>query len=142
MAPVDHGKLRSHVDFVRSTVRKLEQLRAVGRDAFMSDEVAQAAATRWLQTAVEALIDMANHVIAREGLGVPRAYSDAMEILVRERILPAERRDTFLAMVRFRNRAVHLYDEVGADEIWRILQEDLGDFDVFIRAIVVRYFAD
>ncbi|MFZ0430071.1 MAG: DUF86 domain-containing protein [Acidobacteriota bacterium] len=142
MAPVDRGKLRSHVDFVRSTVRKLEQIRADGRDAFMSDEVAQAAATRWLQTAVEALIDMANHVIAREGLGVPRAYSDSMEILVRERILPAERRDTLLAMVRFRNRAVHLYDKVGADEVWRILQEDLGDFDVFIRAIVVRYFAD
>ena len=142
MAPIDRGKLRSHLDFVRGTVRKLERLRAEGRDAFMSDEVAQAAATRWLQTAIEALIDMANHVIARERLGVPRAYSEAMEILVREGILPAERRDTFLAMVRFRNRAVHLYDKVGADEIWRILQEDLGDFDVFIGATVARYFAD
>lgn len=72
MAPVDLAKLRSHVDFVRQTVGELEHLRGAGREAFLRDEVSQAAATRWLQTAVEAMIDIANHVIAREGLGVTR----------------------------------------------------------------------
>lgn len=141
MAPVDLAKLRSHVDFVRQTVGKLEHLRGAGREAFLRDEVSQAAATRWLQTAVEAMIDIANHVIAREGLGVPRAYSETMEILVRTGVLPEEHEPAFLAMVRFRNRVVHLYDEVDVLEIWRIPEEDLGDFDVFIAAIATRYFA-
>jgi len=86
------------------------------------------------------MIDIANHVIAREGLGVPRAYSETMEILVEEEILPGDRRDNFLAMVRFRNRVVHLYDEVHPDEIWNIIDSDLGDFDAFIAAVVARYF--
>lgn len=142
MAPVDRSKLRSHIDFVRGNLRRLTEIRGAGRSSFLRDELAQAAATRWLQTAVEALIDIANHVVAREGLGVPRAYSETMEILVREAVLPTDRRDSFLAMVRFRNRVVHLYDAVDSEEIWRILQEDLGDFEAFIAAIAARYFAD
>jgi len=142
VAPVDRSKLRSHIDFVRGNLRRLTEIRGAGRSSFLRDELAQAAATRWLQTAVEALIDIANHVVAREGLGVPRAYSETMEILVREAVLPTDRRDSFLAMVRFRNRVVHLYDAVDSEEIWRILQEDLGDFEAFIAAIAARYFAD
>lgn len=142
MPPVDRSKLRSHIDFVRGNLRRLTEIRGAGRSSFLRDELAQAAATRWLQTAVEALIDIANHVVAREGLGVPRAYSETMEILVREAVLPTDRRDSFLAMVRFRNRVVHLYDAVDSEEIWRILQEDLGDFEAFIAAIAARYFAD
>ena len=139
MAPVDRSKLRSHLDFVRGNVRKLEQLRNEGRQAFLGDDRSQAAATRWLQTAIEAVIDTANHVIAREGLGVPRAYSEAIEILVREAVLPTEHREAYLAMVRFRNRVVHLYDEVAPAEVWRIIEDDLGDFDAFISAIASRY---
>jgi uncharacterized protein YutE (UPF0331/DUF86 family) len=142
MPPVDHDKLRSHVDYVRGNLRRLEQLRESGRAQFLDDDVAQAAAARWLQTAVEAMIDMANHIIAREGLGVPRAYSETMEILLREGVLPGDRRDAFLAMVRFRNRVVHLYDEVDPEGIWTIIEDDLGDFDAFIAAIAARYFKE
>ena len=142
MAPVDRTKLRSHLDFVRKNLRMLEQLRGEGREAFLGDDKSQAAAARWLQTAIEAVIDIANHVIAREGLGVPRAYSETIEILAREGVLPADRRETFLAMVRFRNRVVHLYDEVAPGEVWRILEDDLGDFDAFIAVIASRYLAN
>jgi uncharacterized protein YutE (UPF0331/DUF86 family) len=43
-------------------------------------------------------------------------------------------------MVRFRNRAVHLYDRIDPREVWKILQEDLGDFELFIGAMVERFF--
>ncbi len=141
MAPVDRDKLRSHLDHIRGNIRRLSEIRAAGHDEFLADDVAQAAVTRWLQTAIEAMIDIANHVIAREGLGVPRSYADTMEILVGEGVLPREGRDRLGAMVRFRNRVVHLYDRVDADEIWRILDQDLADFEVFITAIVTRYFS-
>lgn len=139
MAPVDVGKLRAHLDFLRRTVRRLERVKSGGSDAFLNDEVLQAATIRWLQTAVEAVLDIANHVIAREGLGLPKAYSETIEILVRERVLPPEQRSTLLAMVRFRNRVVHPYDEVSPAEIWRIPDERLGDLEAFSRAVIARY---
>jgi uncharacterized protein YutE (UPF0331/DUF86 family) len=142
VAPIDLTKLRSHIDFVRANLRKLEMVHERGREEFLSDDIAQAAATRWLQTSIEALVDISNHIIAREGLGVPRAYADTVEILTREGVLPPDRRDALLSMVRFRNRIVHLYDEVSSDEVWRIVDRDLGDFEAFISAIAARYFAD
>lgn len=117
MAPVDREKLRSHLDHLRGDLRRLERIRDEGRSVFLEDEVAQAAETRRLQNAVEAMIDIANHVIAREGLGVPKASADSKEILVREGVLPADYRDTLVATVRFRNRVVHLYDQVDAEDI-------------------------
>jgi uncharacterized protein YutE (UPF0331/DUF86 family) len=141
MAPVDPDKLRHHLDYARANVRHLERIRAEGRAAFLGDERTQMAAIRWLQTAIEALLDSGHHVIAREGLGIPRQYADTIALLVEAGILPREDRDTFVSMVRFRNRAVHLYDEIAAEEVWKIVEDHLGDFDRFIGAIAGRYLA-
>ena len=142
MAPVDRDKLRSHIDFVRRTLRQLEEIRANGEDEFTAQPIVQAATIRYLQTGIEALLDMANHVISRAGLGLPKTYAEAMEILVHDGILPSSQRDTLLSMVRFRNRAVHLYDEIDPAEVWKILELHLGDFESFVGAMVRRYFAD
>lgn len=139
MVPVDRDKLRSHLDSLRGTMRRLEELKGRGRRHFLDDDVSQAAAARWLQTAVEAIIDIGNHIVAREGLGVPRAYADTVRILLDEGVIPGERSESFLAMVRFRNRLVHLYDHVLPEELWTIMDEDLGDFEAFIAAIVSGY---
>ncbi|HEV8239936.1 MAG TPA: DUF86 domain-containing protein [Thermoanaerobaculia bacterium] len=141
MAPVDADKVRQHVQYVRGTLLKLRQLHDQGRDAFVADSINEHAAVRLLHTAIEALIDIANHVIAREGLGIPRSYADTVKILTDEKILPAERKDTFLKMVRFRNRAVHLYDEIDPGEVFSILENDLDDFEAFLAPIIDRYLA-
>lgn len=141
MAPVDPDKLRHHLDYARSNVRHLERIRVEGREAFLAEERTQIAAVRWLQTAIEALLDCGHHVIAREGLGIPRQYSDTVVLLVDAGILPKQDRDVFVSMVRFRNRAVHLYDEIASEEVWKIIEEHLDDFDRFIGAIAGRYLA-
>lgn len=61
--------------------------------------------------------------------------------MTRQDVLPAGRRDAFLSTVRFHNRVLHLYDDVSADEIWRIIEVDFPDFDALISAIAARYFA-
>lgn len=114
-------------------------MRDEGREAFASRSINEAAAVHLLQTAISALIDIANHVIAREGLGIPRRYADTVNILTDAKILPAERKDTFLKMVRFRNRAVHFYDEIDPSEVFSILENDLDDFEAFLAPIVDRY---
>ncbi len=139
---VDREKLRQKIQFIRDAVRRLGEVRGKGREAFLADDLLQAAAVRWLQVGIEAVVDAANHIIAREGLGLPKTYSEAVEILAREKILPSDRAGTFVKMVRFRNRAVHLYDQIDAPEVFDIIENDLGDFEAFISAITTRYFSD
>lgn len=139
---VERDKVRDKLQFIRDNVAHLERIRGAGRDAFLDDRIAQAAATHLLQVAVEAMIDIANHVSARLRLGVPKTYRDAVDQLVEAGILPRAHQETFRRMVRFRNRAVHLYDRIDPEEVYEILENRLADFDRFAAAIVRRFFKD
>jgi len=44
-------------------------------------------------------------------------------------------------MVKFRNRVVRLYQKVDHDEVFNILQVNLGDFYRFIKAVVQNNFS-
>jgi uncharacterized protein YutE (UPF0331/DUF86 family) len=136
---VEPGKIRTKIQFIREAVRRLEEIHGRGREAFLSDPILQPAAERNLQVAIEAVLDTASHILAREGLAVPKTYREAMEVLLREGILPASHRESFLKMSSFRNRLVHIYDEVDPAEVFAILENHLGDFETFIKAIVQRY---
>lgn len=138
---IDRDKTRQKLHFIRDGVRRLEEIRARGREEFLEEPILLHASERCLQTAIEAMIEIAQHVVAREGLGLPKTYREAMDLLVQAGILPAEQRETFARMVKFRNRVVHLYDEIDPEEVFSILEDHLSDFESFTSAIVRRYFA-
>lgn len=142
MVPVDLGKLRHHIDYVRRTVRRLREISRKNRAEFLEDDVLQAASIRYLQTAIEAVLDIANHIVAREGLGVPKSYQEAVDLLIANGVLSSADESTYRGMVRFRNRAVHLYDEIDAGEIHEILTSHLDDFERFLGAVTSRYFSE
>ncbi|MGH9324683.1 MAG: type VII toxin-antitoxin system HepT family RNase toxin [Vicinamibacteria bacterium] len=142
MVPADKDRLRSRIDHVRSRVRRLKEIAETDRERFLGNDLLQAASVRYLQTGIEALLDIGNHLVAREGLGTPRSYQEVIDLLIEHGILRTEDRTTYREMVRFRNRAVHLYEEIDAAEIYQILQENLGDFETFVSAIVDRYFSE
>ena len=61
-----------------------------------------------LQRGVQAMLDLAAHVVAREGLGVPEDLSASFALLdERAGILDAELADRMRRMTGFRNVAVH-----------------------------------
>jgi len=74
MVPVEPDRLRPKIDHVRERLRRLRAVRDRGRETFLDDELLQDAAVRNLQTAIEAVLHMANHIVARGGLGIPDRY--------------------------------------------------------------------
>ncbi|QIA27731.1 DUF86 domain-containing protein [Thermaerobacter sp. PB12/4term] len=137
---IDREKVRDKLDFIRRNLVHLEALARRGPAALRDDKIAEAAAVHMLQTSIEAMIDVANHVVARLGLGVPRSYREAFDLLVQAGIFPAQHRAAFHRMVRFRNRAVHLCDRISPEEVHAILARPMGDFDLCIGAVVRRFF--
>lgn len=142
MAPVDLDKIRAHMAFIRGRVKALEGIAAGGRERFAEDEILQAAAVRYLHTAIEAMIDIANHIVARQGIGLPTSYREAIDLLVNEGVLPEGKREAFGRMVSFRNRAVHLYDSIEEEEVFKILSGHLEDFGIFVSAVAARFFEE
>ncbi len=136
---IDRDKVRDKVTFIRRNLDTLRELADTPRDEFSESSIHFHAAVRLLQTSVEAMIDTGSHIVAREGLGSPKSYGEVFDLLSSAGIIPTESLDKVKAMVRFRNRAVHLYGEMDVDHVYAILQNDLGDFDAFVGFVVSKY---
>lgn len=138
---VDQEKVRQKVQFIRNVLAKLHKLNSLSFEDFMNGPFYLDASLHELQVAIEAMIDICNHIIAREGWGLLKTYQDGFKLLTENGILDPTMLDTYTKMVKFRNRVVHIYDEVQPEEIYKILQNHLSDFEGFVSAIVKKYFS-
>lgn len=88
-----------------------------------------------LVNAIEACIDLAQHVCSSEGWGPPRDNAEAMLVLGRHGVLEPDLAERMRAAVGFRNVLVHQYGDVD-DEIVQDRLGDLGDLDAFASRVV------
>lgn len=85
--------------------------------------------------AIEAAIDICNHIISRNGFRAPEDYADTFQVLAENSALNGAFAQTLKEMSRFRNRLIHLYWEVDDNLIYEILQDRLEDFRQFLSEI-------
>ncbi len=137
---IDKEKTTKFISEIRNNVKLLQQIQARGKDAFLNDEILQNAALHLLQISIEGVISIGNHVISRLGLKNPKDFADVFKILQDANILPQESSQIYQKMARFRNRIVHLYWDVDLNEVYNIVENNLGDFDRFISEISDRFF--
>jgi uncharacterized protein YutE (UPF0331/DUF86 family) len=85
-------------------------------------------------TAIEAGIDVAQHICSAQGWGPPADNGDAMKLLGRHGVLSADGSDAMRKAVDFRDALVHEYVKVS-DEIVIARLEDLSDLDQFVERV-------
>lgn len=128
-------------------LRVLRLLRALDDDlGYLTSEAAADQARRrdpaWLRavkytfvTAIEAVVDVAQHMAAAEGWGPPDSNADAVRLLGRRGVLDPELGERLARAVGFRNVLVHEYVDVDDRVVVDRLQ-DLGDLRAFPSAVV------
>ena len=89
-----------------------------------------------LQRACEASIDAAMHLVRIHRLGIPTESRHAFEMLVKSGILDVDLGRKLVAMVGFRNVAVHNYRELDIDILRGILAERRGDLRAFAHLLL------
>lgn len=133
---VDPMVANSILNNLRSYLGKLQILAAVPKQEFLMDFTKVESAKHLLQVSIESCLDLAQHIVADEGYRTPNSYYDTFVVLHEVGILPDDLMPTLRQMVGFRNRAVHLYWEIDDATVYRILQQNLGDFDVYVGYIL------
>ncbi len=136
---IDRDRVRDKVDFLRRNLELLHGLARTPQADFTERTPQFHAAMRLLQISVEAMLDIGSHIVARERLGSPKSYVEVFDLLGQSGVIPLDFVDRLRSMVRFRNRAVHLYGDIDESYVYGILQEDLGDFETFLGLIVRKY---
>jgi len=85
-------------------------------------------------TAIEAAIDVAQHVCAVQGWGPPRDNGDAIRLLGAHGVLPPDLADRLRRAVGFHNVLVHGYVEVDNGIVLERLA-NLADLDNFVAVV-------
>lgn len=93
-----------------------------------------------LQRGIQAALDLAAHVVASEGLGLPERARDTFSLLKAAGILGGETASRMEKMTGFRNIAVHDYQSLNPDILKSILAYRLKDLEDFYSA-VLRHFS-
>ena len=128
--------LADRAAFVREALAALETLPLGSLDEFLADRRNLPSALHWLQTAIQALLDIGLMAVAARGLPSPRTSADVLERLEEAGALPAGTTRRYLAIVGFRNRVVHLYDRIDPAIVYRIVTEDRGDLKELLRLLL------
>jgi uncharacterized protein YutE (UPF0331/DUF86 family) len=85
--------------------------------------------------AVQAVIDLAEAVIAYKNLRKPTTMSEAFYILNEEDIISAQLTEKMAKMVGFRNVMAHDYENINYDIVYEVLQNRIKEIEKFIRKI-------
>lgn len=133
---LDEERITNRIAVITDNLRELKEIRDTSLEDFLSDKQKIAAAKYFLQTSIEAIVDIGNHIIARLRFGVPENNFQTFELLVQNKVLDRDKLSTYRQMVKFRNLVVHLYHTVDDERVYQILQENLDDFEDFISKIV------
>jgi uncharacterized protein YutE (UPF0331/DUF86 family) len=105
---------------------------------FASDFTRQDAAVLNVQRACEAVLDMGQHLVRREGLGVPQSARDVFELLARGGWIAPELAVALKRMVAFRNIAVHDYQALLLPILVNVITEHLDEFLDFTHVVLKR----
>lgn len=105
---------------------------------FAADFTRQDAAVLNVQRACEAVLDMGQHLVRREGLGVPQGARDVFELLARGGWIDAEQAQALKRMVAFRNIAVHDYQSLLLPILVNVITQHLDEFLDFTQAVLKR----
>jgi len=120
------------VELYIGRLRKMEKLSK--REFALPDNFAIAAYN--LRSALEATFDICAHILSRiPGAKVEEYKQMALE-MGKQKIIPIDFAENQLyKMAGYRNRLTHFYFEVNQNEIYEIVQSNLGDFGTFMKYI-------
>ncbi len=134
---LDTFRIRSRVKEIRRRLVLLDKYsKPLLKRVLIEDEMQNASAERNLEVAIQACIDIANHLVSSLGLEMPgKNISDVFYSLSGEKIIPGDFVETMVKITGYRNVLVHEYINVDKEITYDIIQNRLQDISKFAQYI-------
>ena len=129
----NEDKVRKITSEIIASVANLEDLQNLPEEAFMADAHKIGSAKYSLIVAIEGVVDLCNHVIAKNGFRTAEDYADTFKVMNERGAFDQEFTNSLIQMTRFRNRLVHIYWDIDDKELFRIIRGRLGDIKRFLK---------
>jgi uncharacterized protein YutE (UPF0331/DUF86 family) len=104
---------------------------------FSTNYSRQDAAILNILRACEAALDLGQHLVRRERLGVPQSARDVFTLLAQAGWIEPQLAENLKRMVGFRNISVHDYQQMQLPITIAIIEKHLDDFLQFTRTLIL-----
>lgn len=123
------------VNGIQAELKELQELSKTPFNDF-KDGVGFKLAQYHLHRALEGVFHISAHILSRIPGAQATEYKELARKLGEYGVINKDFANTKLTtMAKYRNRLVHFYAEITPKEIYEILQNNLGDFDIFLVAV-------
>jgi uncharacterized protein YutE (UPF0331/DUF86 family) len=120
---------------IETSISRLELILKIPKKEFLKDQDTLDVACYRLLVAIEAALQICYHITAKKLGKVPEEYAECFAILGEAGMLKHDLSNNLQQMARFRNLLIHVYWKIDYEQVYKILQNNLGDLRGFINAI-------
>jgi uncharacterized protein YutE (UPF0331/DUF86 family) len=129
------ARIQENLNLIGLFLEKLGKMARIPRLEFLADERNPAASESYLRRSIEAVFDIGRHILSKSFSSKSLEYKEVALEMGEKGIVSKSYAKTLLKIAGYRNRLVHFYKEITADELYEILQNDLGDIERFSQEI-------
>lgn len=128
-------RIEKNLSLIQEYLLELGKFSALSEPDFLADKRNPAAAESYLRRALEAMFDIARHILAKSYGSKELEYKKIALELGAKGVVDESYSLILVKMAGYRNRLVHFYQEVGPEEILHIIRNYRDDIQRFIKEI-------
>ena len=132
---VSEKVIAERVAWIKKMLSAIQQVPLDSYDNFLSDGRNIAAAESYLRRALEALMDLGRHMLAKGFAMVASEYREIPRQLQEAGVLSVELAALMGKLAGYRNRLVHFYHEVSDKELYEICTLHIHDVETIVEAL-------
>jgi uncharacterized protein YutE (UPF0331/DUF86 family) len=121
---------------IERCVARVQEEYGASAETFATNFSRQDAAILNIQRACEAALDVGQHLIRRDKLGIVQSSRDVFEALKIAGYIDEPTANAMKKMIGFRNIAVHDYQRLQTEITIAVITKHLHEFDVFAKQII------
>jgi len=120
---------------IREHIARIRRRRAVDLTVFKTDVDRQDALGMSLLVAIQDALDVALHIAADEGWGIPASYAESFALLETRGVIEASLAAALSRMATLRNGLAHGYATVDVERIWSEVPAGVTALETFTDAV-------
>lgn len=128
---IDKKLIMDRISGIREDIKRLEAIKRMSLEEFKRNPDNYAIAEHHLRRASESVLDIGRHIIAKDGFAPARDYTETIDILGQNNVIPKEFAREFRKIGGFRNRIVHMYWKISFEELYQTIRNDLKKLNDF-----------
>ncbi len=133
---VDRAVIERLLCMLKGYLQDLRSVQDISFSEYLGDIRTQRFVERTLQIAIEACLDIGNHIISEEGFREPEDNRDIFRILGEKGLIHPQLQKRLEDMASFRNLIVHSYGKIDHEIVFSILKKRLNDIDEFMGCVI------